>query len=256
MKTTMIYKKILLVMVSSGVATWALADPGDSAAGNSGRAPVGNPPVANQPGGTQTPMAPALTAQQFVDDAAIGGMKEIRLSKMALGQSKDPEVISFAHKMVTDHTMANRKLERIAQQEGLTCPATNTFAKNDPNWRNPLVENPPAIKGEGAHLLMAHNPDVEDYEAFLHLKGLSGHEFDVAYARDMVSDHIAAVNEFEAASRDLSDPALRKFAADTLPVLREHSQMAQQLENHLAGQTAEVDQASPGGPVTADAGGR
>jgi putative membrane protein len=248
MKTMMMYKKIILAAVASGCATAALAD------GNLVANPqAGNGQPANQPGSMQTPMLKALTAQQFVDDAAIGGMKEVRLGKVALEQSQNAEVRNFANKMVADHTLANNKLRQLAAQEGLTCPATNTFAADDTNWRNPLVENPATLKGQGAYLLMTNGPDIADYQAFQHLKGLAGHEFDLAYARDMVTDHINAVNEFEAASRNLPDQALRKFAADTLPTLREHSQMAQRLENQLAGQTADI--AQPGAPVTAKDGG-
>ena len=235
------YKKMILALVSSGAATVALADDGALTSSN-GQSTL------------QTPMLKALTAQQFVNDAAIGGMKEVRLSHLALRDSQNADVRNFANKMIADHTLANNKLEQIAQQEGLTCPATNTFAKDDPNWRNPMVENAATLKGEGAYLLMTNGPDVADYHAFQHLKGLSGHEFDLAYARDMVSDHINTVNEFEAASRDLPDPALRKFAADTLPTLREHSEMAQKLENRIAGQTAESDGTKPAAPVTASGG--
>lgn len=248
----MMYKKVLSVVVLSGVARLALAGEGTMPADNNAGQPAGN-----QPGSLQAAMLKNLTAQQFVNDAAIGGMKEIRLSKMVLGASKDAEVRTFATRMVTDHSMANRKLEQIARQEGLNCPATNTFAADDPNWRNPIVESSTTIKGQGAYLLMTNGPDVADYQALQRLKGLSGHEMDLAYARDMVSDHITTINEFEAASRNLSDPALRKFAADTLPTLREHSQMAQKLESQIVGQTAQSDDSKKlDAPVTADAGGR
>lgn len=234
-------KKMILALVSSGAATVAFAD--DARLTNS-----------NVQNTMQTPLLKALTAQQFVNDAAIGGMKEVRLSRVALRDSQNANVRNFANKMIADHTLANHKLDQIARQEGLTCPATNTFAQDDPNWRNPMVENAATLKGEGAYLLMTNGPDVADYQAFQHLKRLSGHEFDLAYARDMVSDHINTVNEFEAASRNLSDPALRKFAADTLPALREHTQMAQKLENQIAGQTAESDSTKPAAPVTASGG--
>lgn len=246
----MTYKKLVAVLVTSGVAVTALAD-GDMMMESNNAASAHQPP-ANPEGTMQTPMLRALTAQEFVNDATVGGMKEIQFSEAALNESKNAEVRAFASKMVADHTLANRKLERIARQEGLSCPSTNTFAADDPNWRNPLVENPASLKGEGAYLLMTNGPDLTDYEALHHLKELSGPEFDLTYVRNMVSDHINAVNEFEAASDNLSDPALRKFAKDTLPTLREHSQMAQKLENQLTGQTAEGDS---GKPVTAAAGG-
>lgn len=243
------YKKVLFALMLLGLAGLALAEADRAATGG-----VASPPDSSPPGGPQMPATKALTAQQFVNDAAVGGMKEIRLSQTALGESQDPAVQTFATRMVTDHTLANRKLQQIAGQDGLAYPATNTFAEDDPNWRNPLVKNPAALKGEGAYLLMTNGPDLADYETIQHLQSMSGREFDLAYARDMVNDHITAVNEFEAASRNLSDPALRKFATDTLPILREHSQMALKLEDQLAGQTAAAGQPLPGTPLTVLAG--
>jgi hypothetical protein len=58
----------------------------------------------------------------------------------------------------------------------------------------------------------------------------------------MVSDHITAIREFETAQRNLSDPEIRQFAAQTLPALRMHSETAQNLENQLTGTPATTSQ--------------
>jgi putative membrane protein len=84
-----------------------------------------------------------------------------------------------------------------------------------------------------------------DYEDIKHLRGLMGGEFDMAYVKDVVNDHINLVNEYTAASENMPDPKMRRFAADTLPVVREHSRLAQKLEDQLAGQTAGPDNTKP-----------
>jgi putative membrane protein len=268
MKTIM-NKTVLLGLMTSGLTTLALADQGSYPAGIGRQAadqqsqstaqqqPMAQTPTAqpetvqqqqaapnqndaNQQaqGGMATPLLNPLTAQAFVNDAAIGGRKEIRLSQLALDRSQNAEVRNFATRMVKDHSAANNKLGTIARQEGLSCPATNTFAADDPVWRNPIVQNPESE--HGAYLLTKDVPDFADYQTVKHLESLSGRDFDVAYAQDMVNDHIATVNEFEAASHNLSNPSLRQFATDTLPTLRDHSQMAQNLQNELNGQTTET----------------
>jgi putative membrane protein len=171
-----------------------------------------------------------LTSQQFVSDAAVGGMKEVFLSEAALDESTNVEIKSFAKRMVKDHSTANKKLMKIAEDEGLFFPPTNTFSVDDPNWSYPLISNPESVKG-AQMLTMANLPYLTDYQAVKHLQSLTGDQFDQLYLSDMVSDHIQVVSEFETASQSLSDPELKKFADKTLPTLQKHSKMAQELND-------------------------
>jgi putative membrane protein len=172
----------------------------------------------------------ALTSQQFVSDVAESGMKEIFLSEAALATSTNDDIKSFARRMVKDHNAANKSLAKIAEDEGLNFPPTNTFSADDPNWSNPLVSNPDTLKG--AQLLaMTNLPYLPDYQAVKHLQSLTGGPFDQTYLSDMVGDHLQAVSEFETATQNLSDPALKKFARKTLPTLQRHSKMAQELND-------------------------
>jgi putative membrane protein len=171
-----------------------------------------------------------LTSEQFVSDAAVGGMKEIFLSELALEQTTNTDVKSFAKRMIKDHSATNKKLMKIAEDEGLSFPPTNTFSSEDPNWSNPLISNPENLKG--AQLLtMTNLPYLADYQDVKRLQSLSGDQFVQMYSSDMVEDHIQAVNEFETASQSLSDPKLKKFAEKTLPTLQKHFKMAQELND-------------------------
>lgn len=67
------------------------------------------------------------------------------------------------------------------------------------------------------------------------LSGLSGKSFDRAYMEDMTEDHEKAVKLFQQYQQHGSNKELRAFAEQTLPVLREHLQMAQTLEKGLGG---------------------
>jgi putative membrane protein len=207
MKLT-IWNKIVLALGISSITIPALADEGSST---------------NQ-------SLPALTSQQFVSDAAVGGMKEIFLSEAALATSTNDDVKNFAERMVKDHSAANKKLAKIAEADGLIFPPTNTFAADDPNWSSPAISNPEGLKG-AQMLTMTNLPYLSDYQDVKHLQSLNGEQFDQTYLSDMVSDHIQMVNEFETASQSLADPTLEKFAKKTLPTLQKHSQMAQELND-------------------------
>lgn len=178
------------------------------------------------------PPITTLTAQQFVSDALVGGMKEVYLSELALNRSQNADIKFFAHRMMKDHRSANKKLERLAGDEGFSLPATNAFSTDDPNWNNPQVASPESLKG--AQLLtMTNLPYRSDYLAVQSVKASSGKDFDQAYVSVMLNDHVAAVNEFKTASQSLTDEKLKKFADKTLPALQHHLMMARQLNTQI-----------------------
>ena len=192
---------------------------------------------------------PVLTSQQFVSDAAVGGMKEIYVSEMALVTSTNDDIKRFAKRMVKDHSAANRRLATIAANEGLTYPPTNSFSADDPNWSDPRIVNPENVKG--AQLLTMPNlPYLRDYLDVKHLQSLTGGQFDQTYLSDMAGDHIQAVSEFETASQNLTDPDLKKFAAKTLPTLQKHSKMAQELNDKYNGTNGASTTNQPSSTVT------
>jgi putative membrane protein len=140
------------------------------------------------------------TGPDFVKLASQDGMTEVELGKMAAMKSSNPDLKRFANRMVQDHSKANMQLAAIAKKQGI---AVST--KLDP---------------EHAAMLKA-------------MSDKSGADFDSAYTSDMLADHKKAVALFENESTD-TNPELASFAQSTLPVLREHQQMAQQLTNKVA----------------------
>jgi putative membrane protein len=131
----------------------------------------------------------------FVKDVGLGGMTEVELSRLALQKSSDPAVKKFAQQMVTDHTKANEALKAAAVSEGLTPPA---------------------------QLDAEHKELVDKFNA------MSGPSFDQAYKRQMLKDHDETVAKFEKEAAS-GGSAVQKFASSTLPTLKSHLTMAQEL---------------------------
>lgn len=69
-----------------------------------------------------------MTPQHFVQEAAVDGLKEVRLGELALQKAQNAEIKEFAQRLVRDHTQANQQLTQIAQSLGLSVPSTNLFA--------------------------------------------------------------------------------------------------------------------------------
>jgi len=65
----------------------------------------------------------APSTQDFVTEAAMGGMFELESSKLAV-QKADGPVKEFGSQMVSDHTKASTELATQAKTESLSVPTT------------------------------------------------------------------------------------------------------------------------------------
>ncbi|HVZ35691.1 MAG TPA: DUF4142 domain-containing protein, partial [Polyangiaceae bacterium] len=131
----------------------------------------------------------------FVKKAALDGMTEVELGKIAASKAQDEKVKQFASRMVADHTKANEELASIAKKKGMKMPTSL---------------------------------DAEHQTMVQGLNAKSGAAFDKAYSEHMDADHAKAVAMFQGAVTG-SDPDLAAFAKKTLPTLQEHKQMATRL---------------------------
>jgi putative membrane protein len=140
-----------------------------------------------------------LTAsdQKFVREAAQGGMMEVQLGQLAQQNGASAEVKDFGRRMVQDHTQANTRLKTLATDKGLKLPTEMS---------------------------------QEQKQHMQQLSRLSGAEFDRMYMDHMVKDHKKDVSEFEKESKNGGDLAVRAFATETLPTLRQHLELAQQID--------------------------
>jgi putative membrane protein len=134
--------------------------------------------------------------KKFVKDAALGGMSEVELGKLAVQKASDDNVKQFAQKMIDDHTKANDQLKQVASKENIPVPDT---------------------------LDSKHKSQIDK------LAKLSGPDFDKAYAKEQLKDHQSDVKDFSAEAQAGSDPNVRAFASSTLPVLQQHLELAKNL---------------------------
>jgi len=134
--------------------------------------------------------------KKFVKDAALGGMTEVELGKLAAQKASDPKVKEFGQQMVDDHTKANENLKQIATKSNIPVPDS---------------------------LDAKHQSRVDK------LSKLSGEQFDKAYLKDQLKDHETDVREFKDEANNGSDPNVKTFASGTLPKLQEHLDMVKSL---------------------------
>lgn len=145
-----------------------------------------------QPDTSMRPLTPTVDQKSvdFAVTAANAGMKEIELSQWEQNYGTRQDAKDFAAMMITDHTQAADNLKKIAADKHIVLP--NLVPDSDRNTIDKLKTKK------------------------------QGKEIDKAYVDEMVSDHRKAVKLFEDAAKDITDPDLRNFAAQTLPVLQKH----------------------------------
>jgi len=163
--------------------------------------PPKTPPATSKPSTTDTKStadakASASADSAFIHTAAMGGMAEVELGKLAVANATSSDVKLFAQRMVDDHSKANDELKSLAGQKNVKLPAE----------------------------LDAKHKAVQDK-----LAKQKGAAFDAAYMSEMVSDHNTDVALFQKESKSGKDAEAKAWAAKTLPTLQEHQKMAKEI---------------------------
>ncbi len=138
--------------------------------------------------------------EDFVKDAAKGGLMEVELGKLAQEKGSSQDVKNFGKMMVDDHSKANADLKQVAALKSIQIPDSL---------------NEDQIK------------DMDD------LSKKSGADFDKAYVDMMVDDHKEDVDDFKKAADDINDTDIKTFAQNTLPVLQKHLDRINEIKSKM-----------------------
>jgi putative membrane protein len=130
----------------------------------------------------------------FVQAAAMSSATEIDAGKLAMSNSQDDDVKSYARKMIEDHT-------RLASDLKAALPAGLKVPENSPD--RAVLES---------------------------LRPLKGKQFDDAYIAEVgLQGHRQAIAAFQREASSGQVPQIREAARKALPTIQHHLQMAQEL---------------------------
>lgn len=147
-------------------------------------------------------MTMSRTDQNLMRDMAYSNLAEIEAGKIALSQSKNDQVRGFAQKMIDDHSQAQKDLEQLAQDKGVTLPT---------------------------------EPDNKHKAAAKKLSALEDDKFDKQYiSQGGLSDHRNTHRLLERAQNRASDPDLKALATKMTPIVSQHLTMAQEVSSAKA----------------------
>lgn len=160
--------------------------------------PQPDKPAPDKPGDKDKGISAA--DKQFINNAATGGMLEVRLGELARKQGASEDVKRFGERMVAEHGKANDELKQLAEKKKVELP------KDLPNEQKAEIDR---------------------------LSKLRGAEFDRAYIDFMVTDHTQDVNAFGKQAKDGQDADVKGWARKTLPTLESHLKHAQEIKSKL-----------------------
>jgi putative membrane protein len=130
----------------------------------------------------------------FMAMAARSANAEIDMGQLAMRKATLEEVRNLGARIVADHTRMADELRQLASPKGVRLPPGVT----------------PAAAVELARL-----------------RDRNGARFDVAYTNQMVKAHEKDLRAFRKEAKSGKDADIARFAADALPVLRDHLARAQ-----------------------------
>ena len=128
----------------------------------------------------------------FVKQATESGRKEVAAARDALPRLKSPELKRIAEMLVNDHSDANARLSKIAENKGWPVPAPQSAA-------------PPA-------------------------SGTASSDFDAKWTADMIAGHERSLALYRAQAQSGEDKDLRRYASDTLPTIEHHLEELRSLQ--------------------------
>ena len=136
---------------------------------------------------------------------SLAWKQERRRIELAQDRGSSDAVKSFAQRMVAQHSRANDQLKQVAAQSSISLPS---------------------------------DISPRDQSTYDKLAKLSGSDFDRAYARDMVNDHVADLAEFQKEANAGRNAEIKDFALQSLPMLREHLNQAREMLKAVSASSA------------------
>jgi putative membrane protein len=138
----------------------------------------------------------------FVTDAQDINLTEMNLGQLAASKASSADTKDLGKMMQTSHKKAYDDLASLAAKKSITVPSAMS------------------------------EKSKKDYDD---LSQKTGVDFDKDFCDMMVKGHKDAIDKFEKASKDLTDPDLQAWASNMLPSLREHLDHAMHCQDMLKG---------------------
>lgn len=140
---------------------------------------------------SSNPATTRLSTQDrtFLEDAALATLSQIRFGKVATEKAVDPQVRTFAGRNLSDYSRIQRALSSVAAAD--------------------QAQLPERLSGEA----------LRDYQRLI---VIPRPWFDRLYVYMMYKWHAVPLREFREAGKTVTEPKLRAWTEQTLPLIQDH----------------------------------
>jgi putative membrane protein len=139
-------------------------------------------------------------ASKFLVDSYENGLYEVQLSNLAATNALSPEVKTIASTLVIAHSKINAKIQFIARKMNFVLPD--------------------AVNSD-------HHQALQDFNS------LRNADFDKKYIDVIVDGHKKSVDNYKSAYKNLKPGETKTFAAQTLPLIEQHLDMAKKVQKDI-----------------------
>jgi putative membrane protein len=139
----------------------------------------------------------SILDEEFFTLAYQGNNAEIQTSQLALERSQDQDIRQYAQRMISEHTLANEELTRLATQLNIALP-----------------DEPVDPLNQAIALQLSQRSDTE---------------FNQAYMGVQANAHLRTIALYQTQIAQGQAPALKTYASQLLPSIGEHYQMASEM---------------------------
>jgi putative membrane protein len=195
MKNNTPFKTLLFETVIITVAMFSVLSCNDTTKAND------NKKVAEQSNEATTKTMNMEKDAQFLAEATVVNVEEIKLGQLAQKKSTTKDVKDLGKMMEDEHTKALSALTALASKKSITIPSS------------------PITKVE---------------QAYNDLSAKTKTDFDKSYSTMMVDGHKNAIALFEKAAVECNDAEIKQWASSMLPDLRTHLDMATTTQSKVA----------------------
>jgi putative membrane protein len=192
-------------------------------------------PETGAPVGTSGAADVSRGDQNFVKDAAIAGMAEIELGRMAQQKGMDSSVKKFGQMMVDDHTKAGEALKSIATENRIEMPAQVDDNHKDKAEKLAAKTGADFDRDYADMMVDGHQDFVDKLESRIDKDTLS--KWKATHVEPATGKIVESKGETLTVAAEKSDNPvtfrLNQWAADTYPKAFAHLQAAKDLQKGL-----------------------
>ena len=138
--------------------------------------------------------------KQFLSYAAEDNQAEIQLCLLAEKKANDLALKAFARLMVNDHVSVESRLAALANGEHIELPNGN---------------------GE------------EGDKTLSKMQSTRTSDFDAEFLKAQIEDHANDIKKFSGIEQTTQNEGVKRFAAETLPILQQHARLAKAVKSSL-----------------------